>query len=124
MHTLAEQLREVGERFDQLTARIEQAASADELHQRLMSARGVGPITVTAFTATIGDPSAYSDGRQVSAALGLVLAQNSSGDRERLLGISKRGDRYLRSLLVHGALGAHSGPEKERSAESMDVPAG
>jgi len=106
LHTIAEQLRELGERIGQLTARIAQAARVDELHRRLLSARGVGPITVTAFTATIGDPSAYANGRQVAAALGLVPAQSSSGDRERLLGISKRGDRYLRSLLVHGARSA------------------
>ena len=106
LQAIAEQLRELAERTGQLTARIEQAARADERHRTLLSARGVGPITVTAFTATIGDPSAYANGRQVAAAIGLVPAQNSSGDRERLLGISKRGDRYLRSLLVHGARSA------------------
>jgi transposase len=57
----------------------------------------------TALLATIGDASHFANGRQMAASLGLTPKQNSSGGKERLLGISKRGDAYLRSLLVHGA---------------------
>ena len=60
----------------------------------------------TAFIATVGDAQQFTNGRQMSASLGLTPKQHSSGNKERLLGISKRGDSYLRSLLVHGARSA------------------
>jgi transposase len=68
-----------------------------------MQERGVGPIIATAYVATIGDPAYYRNGRQVSASLGLVPRQYSTGDEALLLSISKRGDRYLRTQLIHGA---------------------
>lgn len=68
-----------------------------------MERRGVGPLTASAFVAELGDPRAFRNGRQVGAWLGLVPRQRSSGGRAVLLGISKRGDKYLRTLLVHGA---------------------
>ena len=71
-----------------------------------MRHRGVGPIIATAFVAQIADPKTFNNGRQVSAWLGLVPRQHSSGGRERLLGITKRGDTYLRKLLIHGARAA------------------
>lgn len=70
---------------------------------RLMERRGVGPLIASAFVAEIGDPGVFHNGRQVSAWLGLVPRQHSSGGKPRLLGISKRGDAYLRTLLIHGA---------------------
>jgi transposase len=71
--------------------------------QRLESIPGVGFITATALAATVGDARAFRSGRQFAAWLGLVPRQNSSGGKERLGGISKMGDRYLRHLLVVGA---------------------
>ena len=71
--------------------------------QRLQTIPGYGPVLASAFHATVGDGAAYRRGRDVAASLGLVPRQHSSGGKARLLGISKRGDRYLRSLLVHGA---------------------
>ena len=71
--------------------------------QRLETIPGVGFITATALAATVGDARAFRSGRQFAAWLGLVPRQNSSGGKERLGGISKMGDRYLRSLLVIGA---------------------
>jgi transposase len=71
--------------------------------QRLQTIPGFGPIVASVFHAMVGDGRAYRRGRDVSAALGLVPRQHSSGGKSVLLGISKRGDRYLRSLLVHGA---------------------
>lgn len=65
--------------------------------------RGIGPLTATALLATVGDARQFSNGREMAASFGLTPKQNSSGGKERLLGISKRGDAYLRSLLVHGA---------------------
>jgi len=68
-----------------------------------MGERGVGPMVASAYVATIADPTRYRNGRQVSASLGIVPRQHSSGGKPTLLGISKRGDRYLRMLLIHGA---------------------
>lgn len=70
---------------------------------RLQQLRGIGPVTATALVATVGDASQFANARQMAASLGLTPKQSSSGGKERLLGISKRGDAYLRSLLVHGA---------------------
>ena len=71
--------------------------------RRLATIPGVGVITATALVATIGDGSQFRSGRQLAAWLGLVPRQHSSGDKNRLGRISKRGDGYLRRLLVHGA---------------------
>ncbi len=71
--------------------------------QRLQQLRGVGPLIATAIVATIGSGTQFKRGRQMAASLGLTPRQYSSGGKERLLGISKRGDVYLRSLLIHGA---------------------
>src|SRR5215467_4117215 len=64
---------------------------------------GWGPITATALVAAVGKGEQFGNGRQMSAAFGLTPRQQSSGGKERLLGISKRGDAYLRVLLIHGA---------------------
>ena len=65
--------------------------------------RGVGPLVATALIATVGNGDQFSKGRQMAASIGLTPRQFSSGGKERLLGISKRGDAYLRSILIHGA---------------------
>jgi transposase len=75
----------------------------NEASRRLETIPGVGVITATARVATIGDASQFASGRQLAAWLGLVPKQHSSGGKERLGRISKRGDGYLRKLLVHGA---------------------
>jgi transposase len=71
--------------------------------QRLVQVQGVGPLTATALVAAVGNAKIFKSGRQMAAWLGLVPRQCSSGGKQILLGISKRGDRYLRSLLIHGA---------------------
>ncbi|MGX4640116.1 IS110 family transposase [Massilia sp. SYSU DXS3249] len=91
------------ERIEELDREIEQIARQDPVAVRLQQVRGIGPLTATALLATIGDASQFSNGREMAASFGLTPKQNSSGGKERLLGISKRGDAYLRSLLVHGA---------------------
>jgi transposase len=83
----------------QLMTQAQQSAAC----QRLQTIPGFGPIVASVFHAMVGEGRAYRRGRDVSAALGLVPRQHSSGGKAVLLGISKRGDRYLRSLLVHGA---------------------
>lgn len=64
---------------------------------------GIGPVTASALIAAIGDAKNFDNGRQLAAWLGLVPKQHSSGGKNVLLGISKRGDTYLRTLLIHGA---------------------
>jgi transposase len=71
--------------------------------QRLMTIPGIGPLTATALVAAVSDANAFKNGRPFAAWLGLVPRQHTTGGKERLLGISKRGDTYLRKLLVHGA---------------------
>ena len=67
-----------------------------------MTIPGIGLITATALIASIGNASCFENGRQLSAWLGLVPRQHSSGGKDKLLGISKRGDIYLRTLLLQG----------------------
>lgn len=101
-----EHLSQIEARLQAATRQLEQLAHVSESCQRLIRHRGVGPIIATAFAAELADPGVFRNGRQVSAWLGLVPRQNSSGGKERLLGITKRGDGYLRRLLIHGARAA------------------
>jgi transposase len=87
----------------ELDAEIAAIAQENPSAQRLQQLRGVGPITATALVAAMGDGAQFANGRQMSAALGLTPKQHSSGGKDRLLGISKRGDSSLRTLLIHGA---------------------
>lgn len=75
----------------------------NEASQRLEQVPGIGPLTASALVATIGDANNFDNGRQLAAWLGLVPRQHSSGGKQNLLGMSKRGDAYLRTLLIHGA---------------------
>jgi len=86
--------------------KIREIYRQSEIRQRLGKVEGIGPITATALIAAVGDRTAFKNGRQFAAWLGLVPKQRSSGGRARLFGISKRGDRYLRTLLIHGARAA------------------
>ena len=105
-HLLArryEQLVELDGHIAFYTKELELLSQQDEACQRLQTIPGFGPIVASAFRSTLGDGSAYPRGRNAAASLGLVPRQYSSGGKNVLLGISKRGDRYLRKLLVHGA---------------------
>jgi transposase len=78
----------------------------DEACKTIEKIPGVGLLTATAAVATMGDPRAFKSGREFAAWLGLVPAQTGTGGKVRLLGISKRGDTYLRTLIIHGARSA------------------
>lgn len=95
------------EGLDKEIAEIEKKLSAwkkeDAASQKLMAIPGVGLLTATAAVATMGDAKAFKSGREFAAFLGLVPRQSGTGGRVKLLGISKRGDVYLRTLLCHGA---------------------
>lgn len=99
----AQRLRELDAEVHRLTQCIERQARGNERTRALMQRRGVGPLIASAFAAEVGDPRAFKNGRQVAAWLGLVPRQHSTGGKPTLLGISKRGDAYLRTLLIHGA---------------------
>jgi transposase len=98
-----QQLQELDRHIDFYTQQSAQYSQRSDACQRLQTIPGFGPIVSGVFHSVVGDARAYRRGRDVSASLGLVPKQHSSGGKEVLLGISKRGDRYLRSLLVHGA---------------------
>lgn len=103
---LTSQLNEVEARISALDREILLWHRNNELSRRLETIPGVGPITASAIVATITDVSLFRSGRHLSAWLGLVPRQNSSGGKERLGSITKKGDRYIRRLLVVGALSA------------------
>jgi transposase len=100
---LWQELLHLDTRVAHYNQRIEQLARADERIQRLITIPGVGPLTATALLAAIGNINVFKNGRELAAWVGLVPRQRSTGGRNTLLGISKRGDVYLRQLLIHGA---------------------
>ena len=103
---LGEELRRLEERVQAFDARIAAVARAEPVCRRLEAIPGIGPLTSTALVAAVGDAREFKNGRELAAWIGLTPRQHSTGGRPRLLGISKRGDRYLRCLLIHGARAA------------------
>ncbi|WDH19988.1 IS110 family transposase [Pseudomonas chlororaphis] len=99
---LWDDLRTLDQRVSELDDEISAIATNDPAAVRLRQLRGVGPMIATALLATLGDARQFANGRQFAASLGLTPRQHSSGGKDRLLGISKRGDAYLRTLLIHG----------------------
>ena len=98
---------------------IERIFRKDEVCQRIAKIRGIGPKTATAIVAAVGDGAEFKNGRHMAAWLGLVPRQHSSGNKQRLFGISKRGDRHLRTLLVHGARAVSRTAPKRTDAVSQ-----
>lgn len=101
--------------------RIQRVFEQSEVCQRLAGVEGIGPITATALVAAVGDARAFRSGREMAAWLGLVPRQCSTGGKPRILGISKRGDRYLRTLLIHGARAAMRYADRKTDARSQWV---
>jgi transposase len=106
MRELQAEMAEIDDRIASYDRRIREIFRASEQCQRLGKIEGIGPVTATALIAAVGDRTCFNNGRQFAAWLGLVPKQRSSGGRARLFGISKRGDRYLRTLMIHGARAA------------------
>ena len=100
---LLQQLHHLDELVEHYERELGALAQLSEPAQRLMQINGIGPITATALVASVGDARVFKNGRQFAAWLGLTPRQYSSGGITRLGRITKRGDRYLRMLLVHGA---------------------
>ena len=100
---LLEELRVIDQRFQRCEIRIKAVNQDNELCRRLDEILGIGPITASAIYAAAGDGKDFVNGRHFSAWVGLVPKQHSTGGKPTLLGISKRGNTYLRTLFIHGA---------------------
>jgi len=95
-------LLELDKEIEKYTQKIEHFCEQNTICQRLKKLSGVGPMIASIIYATIGEPTNFKNGRHFAAFLGLVPKEHSSGGKQCLMSISKRGDRYIRSLLVHG----------------------
>lgn len=104
LEMLMAQLVVVKEQILENDRRIRESARQTEVGRRLMEIPGVGPLLASAFVASVADPTIFRTGRDLAAWIGLVPRQNSSGGKERLGGISRAGNRYLRQMLVVGAM--------------------
>jgi transposase len=103
---LLNHFRELDRQVKELEGQIQAWHRENTASLRLQAVPGIGPITASALVASIGDASTFKNGRQLAAWLGLVPRQSSTGGKVQWLGISKRGDTYLRTLLIHGARSA------------------
>jgi transposase len=103
LQALVEQLEQIQEKIAELDRAILQWHRSNEASRRLTTIPGIGPLTATAIIGAVGNARMFKSGRDMAAYLGLVPRQHSTGGKPLLLGISKRGDKYLRTLLVHGA---------------------
>lgn len=99
---LFQHLKQLDRQAQELESEIQQWHCNSEVSRRLETIPGIGPLTASALAASAGDPRNFRNARQFAAWIGLVPHQNSSGGRTQLLGISKRGNVYLRTLLIHG----------------------
>ena len=97
------ELEQLSARIEQMDAVIQQAAKENEACQRLTAIPGIGPVTATALVAAIGNGAGFRRGKDLAAWVGMVPREHSTGGKQKLLGISKRGNSYLRRLFVQGA---------------------
>jgi len=100
---LNDHLKELDRQVNELERQIVLWHKENELSRKLEAIPGIGPITASAIVATVGNAMEFKNGRQLAAWMGLVPRQHSSGGKQNLLGISKRGDTFLRTLMIHGA---------------------
>lgn len=98
--------RQLDQRIDALNAEFAEQARTDDAARRLLTIPGVGVLNATALVAAVGDGSSFRRGRDLAAWLGLVPRQHTTGGKPRLLGITRRGNKYLRMLFIHGARAA------------------
>lgn len=104
----------VEQQIEELTDKLEQISTSDAGCSRIRKIPGIGPVVATAIVAAIGNGAAFRKGREFAAWLGVVPRQHSTGGKARLLGISKRGNVYLRKILIHGARAAVSRMNRDR----------
>lgn len=114
-----ERLVALDEEIKTQDGRISRLCQSHELSKRFIDVRGVGPLVATAILFDIGDGKGYARGSDYAASLGVVPRQHSSGDKPLYLGISKRGNRYIRTQLIHGARSVISHCEKKQDKLSV-----
>ena len=102
LNGLYEDLKELDKRIEHYEITLMEFAREDERCKKLMKIEGIGMLSATALVASVGNGSAFKNGREMAAFMGLVPRHSASGNKTKLLGISKGGDVYLRTLLVHG----------------------
>jgi len=115
---LQKEWNEIEKRLEEVTGKVETIAKQNEVCVRLMEIPGFGPLVSTALTAAVGNGATFRKGRDLAAWLGLVPRQHSTGGKTKLLGISKRGNEYLRRMLLHGARSVVMHMERRKSALS------
>ena len=103
LQRLGDHIKQLDRQVTELEVQIRRWHRESDASKKLEQIPGIGPITASALVASIGDAKSFQSGRQLAAWLGLVPRQRSTGGKQVLLGISKRGDTYLRMLLIHGA---------------------
>lgn len=115
-YQLYEEVTDIDKRLKSCDTQVLNETQNNVVCQRLQTIPGVGPVTATAIYAAVGDGKDFSNGRHFSAWCGLVPKQHSSGGKDNLLGISKRGNAYLRTLFIHGARAVlrHSGSKSDK----------
>ena len=114
---LVDHLKELDHQVGELEVAIQSWHRQDTASQKLARIPGLGPLTASALAASIGDARNFKNGRQLAAWLGIVPKQHSTGGKPTLLGISKRGDAYLRTLLIHGARAVIRAAERKPDAD-------
>jgi len=113
---LWDEVRELERRIEEVEEELERIAKEEPVIRTLLQVPGIGVLTATALYASVGDIHAFTSGRHLASWLGLTPRESSSGDRRRLGRITKQGDPYLRTLLIHGARSALLGAERARRA--------
>ncbi|MCA4919654.1 MAG: IS110 family transposase, partial [Roseomonas sp.] len=117
LRVLHRQINEAAERIDEVETQISAWYKANEVCRRLSSVPGIGPLTATAIAATVPDPGVFKSGREFAAWLGLTLRQNSSGGKDRLGRITRKGNQHVRRLLI---IGAHAALLNSRVLKATD----
>ena len=115
---LLENMKALERQVKELEVQIKAWHQGSELSRKLEKIPGIGPLAASAVVASIADARSFKNGRQVAAWLGLVPKQDSSGGKPKLLGMSKRGDTYLRTLLIHGARSAIVAAQRKGSTNA------
>lgn len=123
-HSLGEQLQRLAQLSEEMATieqRLEEFAARDVAVQRYRQVPGIGLLTATALRVGAGDLSRFRSGRQLSAWLGLTPREHSSGQQRKLGGLTKRGDAYLHTLLIHGARAVLQAARiKQRRGQALD----
>lgn len=113
-NNLFDELTSLEKRIDQVNLMLKEIFANNKLCQKLSKIPGIGLVSSTALVGELGNASNFKNGRELSAYLGLVPKQNSSGGKTKLLGISKRGNKYLRTLLIHASRAAMNGMNRSK----------